>query len=231
MIAFELIKDFVNLFFPRNCSACGKSLLKNEEVICTQCLYHLPRTNYHLQKENPISQLFWGKANIENATAFYFFNKGSIFQKLIHKLKYQGQQDIGIALGSYLGSAMLDSPLYKDIDVIIPVPLHLKRQKKRGYNQSECIAKGIAKHLPSIVDTKSLYRTKATETQTKKSRMERWENVDSIFAVRKNHNLSNKHILLVDDVITTGATLEACAESLLKIENVKVSIAAIAVAH
>lgn len=228
--ANQYFSGFINLFFPNICEACEKNLLNNERVICTDCLYHLPKTNFHTEKENPVIQLFWGKVYIENATAYYFFHKGSIFQDLIHKLKYNGKQEIGYVLGLHLGTDLYESELYKTIDIVIPVPLHPKREKKRGYNQCDSISKGIAEGMKININSKSLYRSIETETQTKKSKEERWKNVENIFKIRHPDKLQGKHILLVDDVITTGSTLEACATSLLTLKDTKVSIACLAVA-
>ncbi len=224
----EYFEDFFGLFFPHVCASCGKKLLKNENVICTICLYHIPKTKFHLDKDNPVAKLFWGRAYIENATAWFLFHKGSGFQKLLHKLKYKSRTDIGLTLGSYFGAELKNAILYSNIDVVIPVPLHPKRQKKRGYNQSELIARGIAEQMGIPVDITSLYRSKATETQTKKSKDERWKNVENIFKIKDENILKGKHILLVDDVVTTGATLESCAHALLTVEGVKVSIACLA---
>ena len=224
------LSDFISLIFPRICAGCGNSLWKHEEAICHFCEYHLPKTNFHKEKENPVSRLFWGKVYIENATAYYLFHKGSKFQDLIHKLKYNGKQEIGFYLGLQLGTDLFESELYKNIDFVIPVPLHPKREKKRGYNQCDSIAKGIAEGMKIKTNTKALYRNTATETQTKKSKEERWKNVENIFSVKHPEILEGKHFLLVDDVITTGSTLEACANALLTIKNTKVSIACLAVA-
>jgi len=176
-------------------------------------------------KDNPVSKVFWGRVNIENATASYLFIKEGILQKLIHQLKYKGAKEIGFELGRHFGSELIDSESYKNIDLIIPVPLHVKREKKRGYNQSEWIARGMVEFLEAKLELNNLVRAIETETQTKKTRFERWENVESIFNVNYPEKLENKHVLLVDDVITTGSTLEACANALLKIKGVKVSIA------
>lgn len=230
MILNRYLSGFLNLFFPNICEACGINLLNNEKIICTECLYNLPKTNFQKDKENPVSRLFWGKTYIENATAYYYFHKGSKFQDLIHKLKYNGKQEIGYILGLHLGTDLYDSELYKNIDYVVPVPLHPKREKKRGYNQSDSISKGIAEGLKIQTNTKFLYRNVATETQTKKSKEERWKNVENIFCVRHSKALEGKHILLVDDVITTGSTIEACANTILQIKDTKVSIACLAVA-
>jgi len=230
MVIFTIFEDFINLFFPLTCASCGNNLLKNEKAICTHCLYHIPKTNYHFEKDNPISKLFWGRVNIENATAFYFFQKGSKFQKLIHYLKYKGHKEIGYELGKIFGFELVASSLFNMIDLIIPVPLHPRKEKKRGFNQSEVIAKGISESMRKPVMVNLLYRTVEAETQTRKSRFERWKNVEEIFQVGNYGAIKNKHILLVDDVVTTGSTLESCAIELLKAENTKVSVATIAVA-
>jgi ComF family protein len=191
----------------------------------------LPKTNYHLYNDNPIEKLFWGRVTIFSAAAFYNFGKGGKVQQLIHQLKYKGQKEVGITLGKLYGYELKRSEKFKDIDIIIPVPLHPRKKKKRGYNQSEFFAEGLSKTLKASTDFQTLSRAKESSTQTKKSRFSRWENVESIFQLNDWEPLKGKHILLVDDVITTGATLEACAQTLLQIPNVKVSIATIAHAH
>lgn len=225
---FRFLGDFFNLFYPRVCAACGNNLVRQETLVCMKCLYDLPKTHYSLQKDNPVCRLFWGRTPIENATSYYFYNKGTKFQKLIHNLKYKGQKEIGYELGKYLGAELKSSPLYASVDVLVPVPLHPKREKERGYNQSDWIVKGMAECMNIPISKGNLYRKVATKTQTKKSRIERWDNVENIFALKNPELFINKHILLVDDVITTGSTFEACANTLLTAENVKVSIAAVA---
>lgn len=222
--------DLVRLFFPDICAACGHSLLKGEKALCTRCLYMIPRTNYHLSRENPVAQLFWGRVEIEHATAFFIFESGSLFQSLIHHLKYNGRQDVGMVLGHILGLELKNAEGFDSVERIIPVPLHPTRQRERGYNQSECIARGIAGAMSVKLDAQSLVRTGRTGTQTKKNRIERWENVRNKFRVNGTDGLQHTHVLLVDDVVTTGATLEACAETLLAIPGLKVSIATLAVA-
>ncbi|MFH2141563.1 MAG: ComF family protein [Bacteroidota bacterium] len=226
----NILTGFFNLLYPKICMSCSAHLVKNEEIICTKCLFELPRTNFHTEKDNPISQLFWGKIDINIATAFYHFKKGSKFQDLIHRLKYHGKKEIGYALGKQLGYELKNSEFLKDVDYVIPVPLHPKKEKKRGYNQSDWIAFGIAEILGIEADTKSVFRKVQTETQTKKNRMERWKNVESIFGIKDYKKFENKHVLIVDDVITTGATIEACAQVLKEKCNIKISIAALAVA-
>lgn len=222
------LADFISLFFPRLCAACNTALLRHEEILCTLCLHQLPKTNFHTQENNTLSQIFWGRVPIEHAAAWCFFHKGSKIQHLIHLMKYNEKQEIGQYLGTIYGRELMLSPFFHDVDVIIPVPLHPKRKRKRGYNQSEWIAKGLSETMKIPVDSKTLIRTTASESQTKKSRFRRWENVKEIFSVTNFTLLQNKHILLVDDVLTTGATIESCATELLKIKGVKISVAALA---
>lgn len=226
-----MLNDFISLIYPKNCASCGNSLFKHEECLCTFCRYHLPKTNFHLQAGNPVEKLFWGRADLVSATAYYAFGKGGKVQHLIHQLKYNGKKEIGLAVGKLYGHELKQSGKYETVDTIIPVPLHDKKKKKRGYNQSEYFAEGLSKSLNVSTDTTTLIRANESETQTKKSRFSRWQNVESIFHVAEPGKLENKHILLVDDVVTTGSTLEACALTLLKIPNVKVSVAAIAFAN
>ncbi len=225
----SLLKDFVELLFPKTCYGCSQLLRGNEETLCSSCFNHLPLTQYHFsEEENPIEKLFWGRIDIQQASAYMFFSKGGIVQQLLHNLKYKGHTEIGHLLGELLGEELKQSPKFNDIDLIVPVPLHPSKQKKRGYNQSEEIAKGISKKLQAPVNTQIMVRTKATETQTKKARFDRWQNVDEKFGLKEASFAENKHILLVDDVITTGATIEACAKILLQAKNAKVSVVTLA---
>lgn len=221
--------DILNFIFPSNCITCGRLLVENEFVICTFCFYELPRTNFHLDDENQVSQLFWGRINISYATAYFYFSKGGRYQKLIHSLKYEGRSDVGIALGRIFG-AEISGSVFNNVDVVVPVPLHRKKLKKRGYNQSEMIARGLCESLDKPLITDLLKRIDHTDTQTRKSRYDRFVNVSGSFSSDKVFDLSEKHILLVDDVVTTGSTLEACAEVLLNEGARKVSIAVLAVA-
>lgn len=229
-LLYDLWDDFISLLFPRLCYGCGNHLLRNELLICTECYVVIPRTNYHLDKDNPVARLFWGRCMIEKAAAFSFYNKGSRIRNLIHNLKYKGIRDLGYEMGKIYALSLYDSEFYADIDLIIPVPLHSSKIRKRGFNQSDLIAMGISDVTGTPVDNTSLTRTSVTATQTKRSRYDRWTNVEGVFSICNPESVSGRHILLVDDVITTGSTIESCANELLKIEGVKVSVVALAFA-
>lgn|SRR5450759_2730067 len=227
---YSLWDDFISLLFPRLCYACGNHLLRNEHLICTECYVVIPRTNYHTQNENPVEKLFWGRCMIQKAAAFSFYNKGSRIRNLIHNLKYKGIKEIGFELGRIYGKSLKASGFVTDIDLIIPVPLHPSKKRVRGFNQSDYISNGIGDATGLPVNTTSLARITVSATQTKRSRYERWTNVEGIFRVIDPESIMGKHILLIDDVITTGSTIESCANELLKVEGVKVSVAALAFA-
>lgn len=222
--------DLLDLIYPNLCFICGETLLKSESHICLSCLNNIPRTNYHLLTDNPVEKRFWGKAPIFRGTSFFFFQKGSPFQKLLHELKYKGNKEIGEILGRYAAAELLNSPDFCSIDIIIPIPLHPKRFAQRGYNQSEWIGKGLSAVLDKPQDTNTLKRVKQTTTQTKKSVFERFENTEGIFELSGAKELEGKHLLLIDDVLTTGSTLNAAINTLLNIPNVKISIFTLAVA-
>lgn len=226
-----MFSDFFALFYPRICAACSGNLSAQEEYICMSCQYHLPQTNYSGFKDNPLSKLFWGRTSIETATSYFYFSNDSKVQRLIHQLKYKGQKELGIYLGEQYGRELKQSPLFMHVDKIIPVPLHAKKLKKRGYNQAEYFAQGLSNSMNIPVLKHTLRRVKESGTQTKKTRYERWENVENIFRLVQPTALIGKHILLVDDVITTGSTIEACASKLLEIEGLKISMASIAFAE
>ncbi|VBB46828.1 Phosphoribosyltransferase [uncultured Paludibacter sp.] len=222
--------SFMDLLFPNLCVTCGESLVKGESFICLKCLNEVPKTNFHLQKENEVEKRFWGKVPVEKATSYFFFEKGSKFQHLLHELKYKGNKEIGEILGKYAAAELLQNEAYNSVDLIVPVPLHPKKEAKRGYNQSEWICKGISAVFNKPLIVNNLIRSKETETQTKKSVYERFENMQDIFEVKNPAEFNGKHILLVDDVLTTGSTLEACIQALQKSKNVKVSVFTLAIA-
>ncbi|MCO5264984.1 MAG: ComF family protein [Lentimicrobium sp.] len=230
MMFKQIGSDVLSLFYPRVCLACGNSLFRNEEVICFSCLYHLPKTGFHLLEDNPVARQFWGKIDFASASSYYYFAKGAKVQHLIHQFKYKGYKEIGHFIGKIYGAELLKSPLFNTVSSVIPVPLHPKKQAKRGYNQAEWFASGLAESMKIQLDTTSLIRAFASETQTRKSRFSRWENVKEIFKIDDLGRQAGKHILLVDDVITTGSTLEAAGRVLLQVPGIKISVASIACA-
>lgn len=226
----DYLTDFFNLFFPKICALCGLNLYKNEEVLCSKCEYNIPKTNYFKEKDNPVEKVFWGRVPIESACSFYFFEKGGKYQKLIHTLKYKDGRDVGKYIGKLFGLDLKTSENYNSIDAIIPVPLHPKKERKRGYNQSMEIALGLSEAMNKPVWNDCLKRRVYNETQTKKNRFDRYKNVENIFELVKVDAVENMHLLIVDDVLTTGATLESAIAELLKGKNVKVSVATLAYA-
>jgi ComF family protein len=225
-----MVKNLLNLFFPKLCYACQSFLNDNEQHICTQCRHELPLTNFNNLENNAVEKLFYGRVPIKQATALLWFKKKSIVQQLLHNLKYKSHEDIGLFLGEWLGEELSEKKTYQSIEVVVPVPLHKLRQRKRGYNQVHTFAKAIADKLQVECNTSVLQKTKATETQVFKDRLKRWNDDNTIFSVSNTNDFKGKHILLVDDVITTGATIEACANALLKIEGIKISVATMAIA-
>lgn len=222
--------DLLSLVYPRLCNSCQRALISEEECICSFCRFHLPQTRLHKEYDNALTQIFWGRLPIETATALFYFQKKSKVQNLIHQFKYKGKKDIGVYLGKILGHQLTESVYYDKIDLIVPVPLHQEKQHKRGFNQSEIIARGLAFSLKKPLKNNNLIRITKTDTQTRKSRFKRWKNVETVFHVRKPDEFKNKNILLVDDVITTGSTLEACGQKLLEIEGSKLWLVTLAMA-
>jgi ComF family protein len=232
MIAMQrLTTDLIGLLFPELCNGCGTNLNYGEKDICIKCLFDLPYTDYHLHAENRVAKQFWGRLPYDSAMAMLYFKKGTKVQNLIHSLKYNGKTEVGVKLGELLAAKLNLGIQFQAIDLIIPVPLHPKKQRIRGYNQAEHIAIGLGKGLNLPISTSHLLRQKATETQTKKARYFRFENMQTVFKVANPEQLKNLHVLLIDDVITTGATLEACGNALLAIGIKKLSIAAVAFAE
>ena len=226
----SLLDDLLSLFYPRLCAGCQTPLVKGEEVLCLECMADLPKTGFEKVTDNPVAQIFWGRADIRLATSFCTFDKGGIVQHLMHQLKYKGSREIGVKLGLLFGSDLIKSKPYREIELLIPVPLHPKRERKRGYNQSAEIGQGMSTAMGIPLLNGTLIRNHYSDTQTHKGRFERWENVRELFCVQKPELLAGKHLLLVDDVVTTGATLEACASEVLKISGTTVSVATIACA-
>ncbi|HLG04215.1 MAG TPA: phosphoribosyltransferase family protein [Bacteroidia bacterium] len=206
--------------------------MRGEKSICFACLTGMPRTRDEMDPlDNPVARVFWGRVPVRASAACYVFVKGGKVQELIHNLKYNGRTDAGIAAGKIYGSELRHLTPFNTIDLVLPVPLHRDKLRKRGYNQAACFGEGLAKsmHVPILLH--GMLRLTATASQTRKSRVERWENVEDVFVVNSDVDLRGKHILLVDDVITTGATIEACAQPLLQTEGVSLSIVSLASAR
>lgn len=227
----RLLNNVLSLFYPRICVSCGNALQQNEKIICLPCMLHLPETNNYKEHNNALKLVFAGRIKVEEVCALLYYTKGNNVQKILHAFKYDGEKHIGTLLGTYFGDRLIREERFQDIDLIIPIPLHPKKQKKRGYNQSEWIAKGLSSGMGIPYLNNILVRTDYTETQTKKSRFSRWENVKEVFAVKEPEKIKGKHLLICDDVLTTGATMEAAIGPLLKVEGVRVSVATLATAH
>lgn len=221
----------LSIFFAKTCPACQEELLSHEKMLCIWCRHQLPTTNIHHRKSTEIIHLFYGRIPVINATALFYFKKKSSVQKLLHALKYKNQPDIGIALGHWLANELCTLPEYQHIDAIIPVPIHKRKLHKRGYNQVAGFAQTLAKTLNKPYYDQVLLKQKDTQSQVFKERMARLFSYTEVFKTKNTHLIQDKHLLLVDDLITTGATMEACAEQLLKTKGVKISLAAIAISQ
>lgn len=215
----------VELFYPNVCNGCHIELVGNESLICTSCLLVLPQTKFHLIINNPVEQKLTGRIEFNNATAMYYFNKGGTIQHIMHALKYQGLTDIGIMLGKIFAKEISAFSWVKDIDTILPIPLAIQKLRKRGYNQCEYIAAGMNEILKITIDTQSVIRKKNTQTQTQMNRLERMKNMQNAFEVLNTSALENKHVLILDDVITSGATIESFANAIQSIKGIRISIA------
>nr|WP_262410606.1 ComF family protein [Flavobacterium johnsoniae] len=221
----------IDLFFPKVCSGCRSVLMTNETVLCTNCRHEMPLTQYHLDPDNQAVKKFYGKVEVEHVSAFLYFNKQGIVQELIHNLKYKGHEEIGTVLGNWHAEDLKELKLKNPFDVIIPVPLHPRKFKERGYNQVTTFGKALSETLKIPFDNSILYRKKYSKTQSKKNLLGRSENIENIFDANLSEENENKHFLIVDDVLTTGATLEACSRALLKIPGAKISIVCMAMAN
>lgn len=225
-----MLQDFLALIYPRNCVACGNSLFKHEEQLCNYCYTNLPKSNFHKYDKNPVATLFYGRTPLLLASSFYLFQKKGSIQKILHAIKYKHNKDLAVLVGKWYAEDLKTNETISKADFIIPVPLHSKKFKIRGYNQSEEFARGLSEGLKIHLNTNVLKRKEFTETQTKKSKYERWENVEDVFELNTPETFNNKHVVLVDDVITTGATIEACCQLLQKIEGIQISVLSIAYA-
>lgn len=224
------VHSLYELFVPRTCAVCGSLLGEGEECICLKCNMDMPRTNFHLQKDNRVERLFWARIPLGRASSFFFYRKGSEYCNILFRLKYNGCREIGCVMGRYMAAELLPTGFFEGMDVIMPVPLHPEKKRARGYNQSELLAQGVSAVTGLPVDVTSLTRQKNVESQTRKSAYERWTNVEGIFRLEHPERFTGKHVLLIDDVLTTGATTTACADAFACVADVCISILTLAVA-
>jgi ComF family protein len=221
----EIRESLLHLAFPHLCQGCGNDVLSTGHSLCLHCVASLPDTNFHLHAANPVEKLFWGRLPVTHATAQYYFTKESMMQELMHQFKYRRAKELGAYLGSLMGGALAASRRFSSVDVLVPLPLYRDKERKRGYNQATILCEGIAMALGKPVLKEAVVRLSHTESQTTKNRIERWQNMEGRFEVVNPKALEGKHVLLVDDVITTGATLEACGRTILEVPDVQLSVA------
>ena len=227
------IGSFLRLFVPPLCAVCGRVLQKGEEGICMRCNITLPRTDYHRRNNNPVEVMFFGKFPIERGSSYFYYMKGNSYRQIVLHLKYRGRRDLGQTMGRFMARELSGSGFFDGIDFILPIPLHPRKQRMRGYNQSEQIAIGISSITGIPVENNAVARIQFTQSQTrKKTILARWENVDGLFSlVGDPRHFSGKHILLVDDVLTTGATITACADAFKGVKDIRFSVLTLAKAH
>ncbi len=226
----QILENLLSFFYPKLCVSCGNALRQHEAFFCLGCLQNLPETEFHKIEYNPLIYNFMGRVKVDNVFSFLYYRKGNCVQDILHEIKYKGGKELAEYLGYLYGVELLTYKHLEDIDLIIPIPLHKRKEKKRGYNQSEWIAKGLSRAFNKPYSNDILIRKDFTETQTKKGRFKRWENVKNVFEVTQQESIQNKHILLCDDVLTTGATLEAAITHFVNIEGVKISVVTLAAA-
>ena len=218
----------LDLISPRQCVGCGDRRAVSEETLCSKCYLHLPRTNFNRNLyENVMAKLFWGQIAIEKATALFFYEPHAETANLLYELKYKNHPEIGVVMGRMMAKELMNSGLFDDIDVIVPVPLAKRRERERGYNQSTELAKGVSEVTGLPITDQVVRRTKYAGSQTQRGRWERNENVENVFELNDSNGISGKHLLLIDDVVTTGATIVACAKEIQKASHVKISVLAL----
>ena len=227
MLLRNALHSLTSLFFPKLCAGCGNDLFGKEEVLCIACIDKLPVTNFHSHSANPVEKIFWGRLPLASASSYLYFTKDSLLQQLLHLFKYDGNKALGFYLGRCMGKSFLESNRF-NVDALIPLPLHPVKEKRRGYNQATILCEGIAEIMQIPILKNSVIRPTVTETQTHKNRIERWQNIEGKFMLADPETVNNKHVLLIDDVVTTGATLEACGKQLLAADGVRLSIATLA---
>lgn len=225
------VQNIINLFYPHLCAGCGSDLYDVHVVLCYRCLQRLPVTNFHTYAGNLVEKIFWGRLSVNAATSLCYFTKDSLVQRILHQLKYKGNKELGILMGKILGETLLLSERFSRVNVIVPLPLHPRKERIRGFNQAEVLAMGISSVTGWPINAEALQRRSFTETQTHKNRIDRWENIKGKFECLNAGALIGKHVLLVDDVITTGATLESCGTEILSIHGTQLSIATMAYAN
>jgi len=224
----ELKNSILHILFPHVCDGCGSDIIDEESNLCMKCIGALPETNFHLHANNPVEKIFWGRLPVVSATAQFYFTKESLMQHLMHQLKYRGNKELGKQLGRLMGYDLKKANRFDKLDYLIPLPLFASKERRRGFNQATILCEGIAEVMNTEIALDVIVRTQYTETQTKKGRIERWQNMEGKFELANPAAIAGKHVLLVDDVVTTGATLEACGHELLKATGVKLSIATLA---
>ncbi|MBL7900996.1 MAG: ComF family protein [Bacteroidia bacterium] len=225
-----LINDFLSLIYPRHCQACGILLFPHEHSICRLCRLRLPKSDFHLQPDNPLTRALGGRVPLTHSLCLYLFEKSGKVQRLVHTIKYHKHKELAVLLGEMLGEEIKPHITQTEFDLLVPIPLHPKKLKERGFNQSEEFAKGLSKSLGVPIETGLLQRAKASATQTRKKKYQRWENVEGIFELVKEPAITQQHLLLVDDVVTTGATIDSAWQCLKHLDGIKVSVACIAFA-
>ena len=230
MSFIQTIKEsLLHLAFPHVCAGCGSDLLGKEHLLCLHCLNALPQTNFHKYTNNPVEKIFWGRLPLSQATAQYYFTKESLLQHLLKQFKYRGNGALAFYMGQLMGHQLATAERFLQVDALVPLPLFAAKEKARGYNQATLLCNGIADVMDKPVLNNIVTRTTATESQTKKNRIERWQNMEDRFTLADATVIAGKHLLLVDDVVTTGATLEACGHAILTAENVQLSIATLCI--
>jgi ComF family protein len=220
----------LHLVFPHVCAGCGTDVLDTDQPLCLRCLDALPQTHFHRYSNNPVEKLFWGRLPLVAASASYYFTKASLMQRLMHQFKYKGQRELGLYLGEQMGNSFMQTNRFSSVDALIPLPLFMVKERARGYNQAAVLCEGIAAVFQKPVFAQNVIRTAHTESQTQKNRIDRWQNIEGHFNVTDPERLAGKHLLLVDDVVTTGATLEACGRALLNVADVRLSVATLCIA-
>jgi ComF family protein len=226
--AKELAHGLAHLFFPHTCVGCGDDLVSIKQLLCLKCTDQLPLTGFESHAGNPVEKIFYGRIPLVSAMSLFYFTKDSVLQQLLHQFKYAGNKEVGYYFGRMTGKAIRQSGRFNDVDAIVPLPLYISKERKRGYNQAAVLGEGIATAMQIPVINNAIMRLSATDTQTHKNRVERWQNIAGKFKLNDNSGIEYKHVLLVDDVVTTGATLEICALELLRATGCRVSIAALA---